>query len=543
MKSLIVANSQLALNTHLIVFKNHPVLRQSKSIDILILDQKIDQTLMIDLKEFKYVSIPFLPNLREPYLSNSLSILHFLRYQNYNQVIFNTNSLDAFFSCLAARQGIIESEVYITDRHSDLSGQLGLSSNDHRVDIELALAKNIASRIIERETNESYGLMQTLKGAHASDAPSVTFVVTHFNRSDLIRYTLDSIRAVDYPNFEIIVVDDQSDESHFLRLQQYCQECIDFPISLKKTPHNMGLGGARNSALQWTESEYVVYVDDDDIVHPQILQFLIKAAVSMSCEVVVAAMNYKKFEGKETDFDITMGKNIVYFNQQNLSHAMLKNCLGGATALISVDCLKRVGGYHEYRGIGLDDWWLYAVMIMKKVNMTFVPFPLLWYRDVSQSMSKKINRAKGMRMLANELDNFTNTDYHQTIRKQHHVITKLTKQVKFHNQLDLVGLNQKLLSQDIIYIYGAGDVGDFIYEHIGVKNREKVRGFIDVDIQSNKKKLALYTNIDRISEPRFSVIVATIASQIEVQNIILDYMSKSKQKITLINPLNVALAN
>jgi glycosyltransferase involved in cell wall biosynthesis len=85
--------------------------------------------------------------------------------------------------------------------------------------------------------------------------PSISVVVCSYNGSATIRDTLDHLSRIDYPNYEVIVVNDGSkDETPRI--------AAEYNVRLIST-ENQGLGQARNEGLAAAKGEILVYTDDD----------------------------------------------------------------------------------------------------------------------------------------------------------------------------------------------------------------------------------------------------------------------------------------
>ncbi|MEH6710874.1 MAG: glycosyltransferase family 2 protein [Paraglaciecola polaris] len=473
--------------------------------------------------------VPYYKNVREKILAKSFSYSLFFKSCQFEEIIFLDSAIDGFLTVMAASQGLIPSEVSCINR--DIEYSL-LESN---------LIQNIANRKMRMlQTNVLENGLSKYKSAQVIKAqPEVTCVVTHYDRFDLIRYTINSLCHQNYSNFSILVVDDCSDNEQFLRLTSYCNSLKGISIRLIQTPDNIGLGGARNYALKHIDTEYVIYIDDDDLAHPDMLKILAQSVISSGSDISICAMNHLYFEDDKLDFDPKFGTNIIYFNQSNLSLAMLANHLGGSTALTKCSLLKEMGGFHQIRGIGVDDWYLYAQMIKQDKKLTFVPYPLLWYRDTKNSMSKNIDREKGLRMMANDLDANSKSlhDYHYVINEQRKRIAELTKSIYLMENIDLAHLNNKLPTYENIILYGIGEVGEFIFKNLCPKVRAKVEGFIDRASLTHPSGLMVYQNIDSIILEHFTVVVASIASYDEINISLKSSKAYKENKVTVISPL------
>jgi GT2 family glycosyltransferase len=96
--------------------------------------------------------------------------------------------------------------------------------------------------------------------------PKISVVVCSYNGASTIRDTLDHLARLDYPNYEIIVVNDGSTDATPEIAKQYDVRLI--------STANQGLGQARNEGLAASYGEFVVYIDDDAYPPPPWLKYL-----------------------------------------------------------------------------------------------------------------------------------------------------------------------------------------------------------------------------------------------------------------------------
>jgi GT2 family glycosyltransferase len=105
--------------------------------------------------------------------------------------------------------------------------------------------------------------------------PKVSVIVATRNRPSLLQSAIESIEQIDYPNFEIIVVDDNS-ESQTINLLFELQEKYK-NITQLRAPINVGSAEARTLGVQIAKGQFLLFADDDDIV----LQNRISAPLEM----------------------------------------------------------------------------------------------------------------------------------------------------------------------------------------------------------------------------------------------------------------------
>jgi GT2 family glycosyltransferase len=99
--------------------------------------------------------------------------------------------------------------------------------------------------------------------------PRVSVVVCTHNGAATLRRCLDAATQLDYPDYEVIVVDDGSTDST-------AEVAHSFGVRVVSTP-NQGLSAARNHGLERATGEIVAYLDDDAWPDRDWLTYLAKA--------------------------------------------------------------------------------------------------------------------------------------------------------------------------------------------------------------------------------------------------------------------------
>ena len=135
--------------------------------------------------------------------------------------------------------------------------------------------------LVDRERRPKAALAavsQTFREApHATDAkrdwPAVSVVVCAYNAAGTIDDCLTSLHRLDYPHFDVIVVDDGSTDDTAARAAAYSF------VHLIRVP-NGGLSAARNVGLHAAGGEVVAYIDADVRVDSLWLSHLVQPFVT-----------------------------------------------------------------------------------------------------------------------------------------------------------------------------------------------------------------------------------------------------------------------
>ncbi len=95
---------------------------------------------------------------------------------------------------------------------------------------------------------------------------AVSVILPTFNRVELLAASLDSVAAQTFSDYQIIVVDDGSTDG----TREYVQSRRE-PI-VYCYQENQGVAEARNHALRLVHSEFVAFLDSDDLWKPRFLE-------------------------------------------------------------------------------------------------------------------------------------------------------------------------------------------------------------------------------------------------------------------------------
>jgi hypothetical protein len=106
--------------------------------------------------------------------------------------------------------------------------------------------------------------------------PSVSFVIATYNRPDWLRLAMDSVLDQDYPNLELLVMDDGSTGETGEVLAEYESR---YPRErFRHSRHeNMGQALTLNRGYEMTRGELIGYLPDDDLLEPDAVSELVAA--------------------------------------------------------------------------------------------------------------------------------------------------------------------------------------------------------------------------------------------------------------------------
>lgn len=107
-------------------------------------------------------------------------------------------------------------------------------------------------------------------------SPQVTIGICCFNAQDTILRALQSAIHQDWPNLEIVVVDDCSTDQSVSMIQE-CISVQSVNVQLVQHKRNKGPAGSRNTILSQASGEFIAFFDDDDESLPQRIRVQVEA--------------------------------------------------------------------------------------------------------------------------------------------------------------------------------------------------------------------------------------------------------------------------
>lgn len=160
--------------------------------------------------------------------------------------------------------------------------------------------------------------------------PKITVVIPVFNVEKYLRRCVDSVTGQTFRDIEILLIDDGSTDSS----GQLC-DCLALTDSRIRVLHkaNGGPSDARNTGIDHARGEYLIFIDSDDYIDPDMLEILYGLTVRYGVQVAACthSNHYKSLEKGKAHERI-----FVYSGQEAMKHVML-----GKTMNISM-CTKLI---------------------------------------------------------------------------------------------------------------------------------------------------------------------------------------------------------
>lgn len=112
----------------------------------------------------------------------------------------------------------------------------------------------------------------------------ISIIIPFYNAKETLPYCLNSIMSQSYKNYELILIDDGSDDDSIHICNSYKTKIKNFTL-LKS--EKRGQGSARNLGIEVAKGKYITFIDSDDVIHPQFLEILYDSITKNKADIAV----------------------------------------------------------------------------------------------------------------------------------------------------------------------------------------------------------------------------------------------------------------
>jgi GT2 family glycosyltransferase len=186
--------------------------------------------------------------------------------------------------------------------------------------------------------------------------PKVSVVVPTYNLKKILLECLESIVNQNYPNFEMIVVDNASTDGTAEAVRK------KFPkVKFIKNPKNLGVTGGANAGMKKATGDYICLVDHDNILEYNMLSEMVNLAESNPKIGVVAPKIYY-WENRDiiwaagTGMNLLTGENIFRGGKDIGQYEKVEEIqVAPANFLVKREVIKKVGLYDDVFFVSYED--------------------------------------------------------------------------------------------------------------------------------------------------------------------------------------------
>jgi glycosyltransferase involved in cell wall biosynthesis len=260
-----------------------------------------------------------------------------------------------------------------------------------------------------------------------ADCPLISIAMCTYNGERFLREQLDSLIAQDYPNLEIIIIDDRSTDSTMEILGEYENKHDHIRVIQNRT--NLGFVKNFEKSISLCSGEYIALCDQDDIWLPHKISTQIKYIGNS--DLVYSSVQLIDKNGSRIDREFPTVNPLEGRCHMSL---LFTNCVTGHTCLIRRNVFKHALPFPE--GIKVHDHWI-ALVAASLSGLTYFPEFLSLYRQHEQNAL--LGKCRGTRS-----------------RRSHRLQRKFNEKMAFltaTQQLETLDMDEQFLLQKLIDSY------------------------------------------------------------------------------------------
>jgi glycosyltransferase involved in cell wall biosynthesis len=212
----------------------------------------------------------------------------------------------------------------------------------------------------------------------------VSIITPNYNSADFIEQTIESVLAQTYQRWEMIIVDDCSTDGSY-NIALGCAE-KDNRIKVYRMEKNSGAALTRNKAIEYSNGDYLAFLDSDDVWYPEKIERQVKFMIENECDF--SFTEYEHIVG-DKNAPVVIAKIIKKLTYRK----MLFHCFSGcSTVIYKQDLSKKIYGPPLEN---CDDYGLFLQVLRYMNNARGYPECLTKYRIRQGSLSRnKIKKIK-----------------------------------------------------------------------------------------------------------------------------------------------------
>ena len=202
---------------------------------------------------------------------------------------------------------------------------------------------------------------------HVEDSFKISIITCFLNTEPFIRETIESVLKQDFRNWELLLIDDGSEDSSTNIAKEYASKHPGKIIYLEHDNHvNKGSSASRNLGLKKATGKFISFLDADDTWHPGMLANMVnlfhRHPVAMICEASEYWYDWNQPQ-RENETILIGAEQDRSYNPPELMLTLYPLSKGAAPCICGIivqkEVLARHGGFDEsFKGMYDDQAFL-----------------------------------------------------------------------------------------------------------------------------------------------------------------------------------------
>lgn len=217
----------------------------------------------------------------------------------------------------------------------------------------------------------------------------VSIILPVYNVEKYLKECFESIKKQTYKNIEIIFIDDGSTDNSKIMVDEFKKLDKRVKVIHKQ---NGGVSSAKNKGLEVATGDYITFIDPDDYVTEEYIEYLLKLSINNNSEISISKVffdNYNMKENNDSRIELLSPKaalidlltykiNVAVWNKLYKKELLIKNSI------------------KFYEEIFMGEGFNFNVLAFKNANKISVGFKKVYFyrRDNNESATTKFSIKK-----------------------------------------------------------------------------------------------------------------------------------------------------
>lgn len=225
-------------------------------------------------------------------------------------------------------------------------------------------------------------------------SPEVTIIMATYNREYLIMDTLLSIQEQTFKNWECLIIDDGGTDNTFKVITPILENDQRFKYIKRPEDYSKGLPGCRNYGIDLAKSNYIIFFDDDDIVHSDNLKIAVEVIEVKNADF--CHYQKKSFEEQKPIIENAQIKIIGSIDKSDIKKVVTQKIgLASCTVLWKKKCFESIR--FEESLFYAEEWECYSRIIMENFKGIMISNVLYYNRKHANSNTSEFYRNNPVR--------------------------------------------------------------------------------------------------------------------------------------------------
>jgi len=183
-----------------------------------------------------------------------------------------------------------------------------------------------------------------------ADFPLVSIIIVNYNGKTYLEKCLNSLMKVKYPKFEVILVDNNSEDDSLEFVKN------NFPsVIILKLSKNYGFAEPNNMGAKIAKGEFLLFLNNDTIVTPNFITESIKVALKDKQIAILQSLLLKSDKEVDSSGDFIDIFGRAYSSRKLPSKVDYILSARGASMLVRKEIFWKLGGFDEKFFVSFED--------------------------------------------------------------------------------------------------------------------------------------------------------------------------------------------